>query len=59
LTPETPQHPLRIGLVTLAWPGVRAPDGIATAASHIAQAKVAAPRDVSGACGWFLGWGWD
>ncbi len=37
MTPQAPPRPLRIGLVTPAWPGTRTANGIATAVFHLAS----------------------
>lgn len=39
--------PLRIGLVTPAWPGLRVPNGIATAVTHIAAGLEACGHEVT------------
>lgn len=39
--------PLRIGLVTPAWPGTRTPNGIATAVAHIAAGLEACGHEVT------------
>lgn len=40
-------RPLRIGFVTPAWPGVRTPNGIATAVSHLAAGLQSAGHEVT------------
>lgn len=47
MTPQEPARPLRIGLVTPAWPGTRTANGIATAVFHLAAGLESSGHEVT------------